>query len=205
MILSYAMRGAATSRRVREYMRRTGLTPWGDIMWTKEEDAILKTLHPNYKAIKKALRRRTMPAIRARARKLGLTKKIHIWKGTELMKLRRLYTSNAPRAEILAALPGITWGQIDNCAQYHRLYRSRKPFKKTGHAALDSVRQYAFEHNISMPELDKMARTKKYFQVGRWVCSGTVSEKAIAKAVKALGGVNIPYFPGWSEEQRKTV
>jgi hypothetical protein len=39
-----------------------------------------------------------------------------------------------------------------------------------------------------MVEVDAMARTKKYFQKGRWWSTGTVSRKALIRAVEALDG-----------------
>lgn len=183
-------------------MRRTGMTPWGDMLWTKQEEATVKALHPDYKAIKKKLRRRTMIAIKARAGVLGLRKKIHIWKASDISKLRRLYTGGVSRKDILSAFPGLAWMQIDNAAQYHRILRPRNRFKPTGHKALDIIRAYAFAHNLSMGDLDDMARTRDYFQKAKWKVHDKVSDKALGRAARALGGEILPHFPDWQDGKR---
>jgi hypothetical protein len=187
MTLKYAVRGAAAAERARRQMRRTGNSPWGRPLWTKEEEQIIKELHPDYKSIKKKLRRRSLVAIRSRAGKLGLTKKIYIWKASEIARLRKLYAT-APREEIKAAFPHVTWGQIDNCCQYHKIYRKRKPFVPTGFLILDEIRKRAFEQKLSMPDLDGISQTGKYFQKAKWFGKQNPNARAVLRAIKALDG-----------------
>ena len=187
MSLHYAVRGAATAQRMRRQMKRTGLTPRGHKLWTPEEDKIVCTLYPDYKALKKALKRRSYRSLTGRARSLGIAKKRHVWTGAELAKLRKVFPS-APREEIIALLPGIRWPQVYARARYAGLRRARQKLKKTGCPLLDRIRERAFDLNLSMVDLDAMARTKKYFQKAPWWSTGAVSRKALVRAVEALDG-----------------
>lgn len=203
MRLHYATRGAITALRMRLYMKRTGKTPWGDMLWTKEEDDLVRKLHPDFKAMKKVLRRRTRAAIQARSCKLGITKKYRRWTALEASRLRKLYPRSS-HTEMRAALSGLTWPQIKAQARYCKLHRDRKPFKQTGHQGLDMIRKYAFCLNLSMADLDKMARTRDYFQKAKWLVRGVPSDKALGRAVKALGGEMRPYFHD-ADFQRKAA
>ncbi len=187
MTLAYAVRGAATAQRIRAYMRRTGKTPWGQWLWTREEEQALKTLYPHYDKIQKTLKRRTLVAIRHRAGKLALTKKIHKWTAAEVSKLRRLYPV-ASRKEILATFPSLSWQQVRNCAQYNGFHRNKKPYKPTGHEILDRILERSFSLGINMADLDEIAGTKKYFQKGCWCGRKSLNAKAIQKAIVALDG-----------------
>jgi hypothetical protein len=187
MTLHYAIRGIAAAERARHFMRRTGLSPWGIPLWTEKEDKILKQLHPDYTAIKRKLKRRTRIAIRMRAAKWGLTKKIHYWTAADISKLRRIYPV-CTKAEVMATFPHVTWEQISNCRQYHRIYKKRKPFKRTGFEILDEIRRRAFELNLTMPDLDEIARTGEYFQTARWFLKDRPNPKAVMRAIEALGG-----------------
>lgn len=186
MRLMYAARGAASAYRARERMARTGRTPKGHWLWTEQEDDIVRALYPDYKALRKALRRRSYYALRGRVRTLGIVNRRHIWLATEVSRLRRLYPK-ADRLDILAAFPGLRWGQIAAKAGHVRVHRHRKRLVRTGHPLIDHIRERAFELNMSMVDLDAMARTKKYFQKAGWA-NGNLNRKALVRAVEALGG-----------------
>jgi hypothetical protein len=152
----------------------------------------MRRLYPNYGALRKALRRRTYRALRARAGTLGITIKRHRWTAIEASRLRRLYPT-ATRDEILAALPGLRWKQIKAMAKYRRLHRARKPLKPTGFPIIDDIRLRAFHLNLSMVDLDAMARTRCYFQKACWH-SGKISDRAVHRAIRALDGSIIAHW-----------
>lgn len=182
----YAARGAASAFRARERMARTGRTPKGHWLWTKKEDDIVREFYPDYKVLRRKLRRRTYDAIKSRARTLNVAHRRHIWLASEVSRLRRLYPK-ADRLDILAAFPGLRWRQIAGKANHICVYRHRKGLCRTGHPLIDHIRDRAFELNMSMVDLDAVARTKKYFQKAGWA-NGNLNRKALVRAVEALGG-----------------
>jgi hypothetical protein len=95
---TYAARGAASAYRAREQMARTGRTPKGHWLWTKKEDDIVRALYPDYKALRRKLRRRTYYALKARTRRLGVAKRNHVWLSTEASLVRRMYP--VPRQDL---------------------------------------------------------------------------------------------------------
>ncbi|MGD9668835.1 MAG: hypothetical protein AB7U75_07210 [Hyphomicrobiaceae bacterium] len=186
MRLVYAARGAASAYRARERMARTGRTPKGHWLWTKREDDIVRALYPDYRALRRKLRRRTYYSLRARARTLDIVKRRHVWLGTEVTRLRRLYPK-AERHQLQAAFPDVTWSQIKAKAQHVGIHRARKKLVTTGYPIIDLIRDRAFELNLSMVDVDAMAGTKRYFQKACWV-NGNINRKAMMRAVEALGG-----------------
>jgi hypothetical protein len=178
--------GVARGDRARERMMRLGRTPNGHILWTERENDVVRALYPDYRALQKALRRRTYNALRSRTRFLGLAKKRHIWLGTEVSRLRRLYPK-ADRGDIMLAFPDMSWQQIAAKARHVGLYRTRRKPNSTGHPLIDVIRDRAFDLRLSMVDLDAMAGTKRYFQKAAW-CNGYVDRKALMRAVEALDG-----------------
>jgi hypothetical protein len=85
------------------------------------------------------------------------------------------------------AVPNKTKAQIRYAAQYYKLRRDRKPYKATGHVAIDQIRTRCFECNYTMRDADILASSKSYFYKARWH-SKWINHKAIARAVKALDG-----------------
>lgn len=182
----YAARGAASAYRARERMARTGRTPKGHWLWTRKEDDIVRAFYPDYKALRRKLRRRSYSSIRYRASVLDVIKRRHVWLGSEVQRLRRLYPK-ANRNTILEAFPGLRWTQIQGKAGHIRVFRHRERLCRTGHPIIDLIRDRAFDLNISMVDLDSIARSKTYFQKAGWKTSG-LNRKAILRAVEALGG-----------------
>ncbi len=174
------------AERARARIRRAGVTAKGHPLWTKEEDAKVLRLYPDYKALRRTLRRRTYHALRARAGKLGITKKRHTWTAAEASRIRRLYP-RASKAELYAAFPGLRWHQIVGKAKHIKVRRQRKPLSRTGFPIIDTVRDRATVLNYSMVDLDALARTRNYFQKAGWH-SGRVNRRAVYKAIEALDG-----------------
>lgn len=184
--IGWAARNAVMAERTRARIRQAGVTAKGHPLWTKEEDAKVLRLYPDYKALRRALRRRTYRALRARAGTLGITKKRHTWTAAEASRIRKLYPT-ANKGELYAAFPGLRWNQIVGKARHIRVRRNRRPLSPTGFPIIDEVRQRAFRLNYSMVELDAIAGTKTYFQKGGWH-NGIVNKRAIYKAIEALDG-----------------
>lgn len=53
---------------------------------------------------------------------------------------------------------------------------------------LDEIRRRARELNLTMVDLDQMARTGGYFTRAQWVSKKAVDPQNLLKAVLALGG-----------------
>lgn len=155
-------------------------------LWTKKEDDILRTLYPDYKALRRKLRRRTRYALKARAARLGVIRKNHVWLAVEVSRVRRMYP-RATREELMAALPNLTMAQIRSKASDIGVRRARRKPTATGYPLIDAIRERAFEQNLSMADLDAIARTKRFYQSGGWR-GGNFNRKAVLRAVEALGG-----------------
>lgn len=188
MNLKYLARGAAAADRMRRRLATTGETMNGQPLWTQKEIETLKRLYPlmGYAKIAKRLKRRSYWAVRCKAQELGLTKKRHVWTGPEVAKLRRVFTRGSP-ADIRAAFPQFSYTHLARTASNHGIIRGRQPFKETGIPVVDQIRSRAFELGYSMPDIDELAHTKRYFQAASWH-GGHVNHKAIARAVAALDG-----------------
>jgi hypothetical protein len=157
-------------------------------LWTEKEIETLKRLYPKmgYAAISKRLKRRSYWSVRHKAQQLGLTPHRHVWTGAEIARLRKVYRSGTV-AEIRAEFPCFTLSHIRSIAHFHGIFRDRHPFKRTGYLAVDQIRERAFDLGYSMPDVDQLARTKKYFQTAAWHC-GHVNYRAIGRAIDALDG-----------------
>lgn len=184
--LRWASRGAIASESARARIRREGRTPKGDPLWTKREDAIFRALLPDYKAIKRKLRRRSMRSLYARANYLGLALKIKPWTAGDVSRLRRMWR-DASRAQIMAELPGRSWSAIQGKGQTFGIRRLPWQPKLTGKEMLDAIRARAAELRISLRDLDRTCVGRRYF-----ANSSRRSEKprrnVLLRAIKALGG-----------------
>lgn len=183
---SSACRGTATAQRSRERMRRIGATPKGHALWTKRDDQTIRAIYPNYVLLVKMLSPRTFKAIKARALGLGVATKRHVWRNSEVSLLRKCYPTSS-RDELCAVFPGFTFYALERKAYHLGLRKNRRKFKTTGYPLVDAIRSRAFELNLTMVDVDALARTKRYFQTGAW-SSGNFNKRACVKAVEALGG-----------------
>lgn len=180
------VRGAAAAERIRRQMARTGKNPNGHPLWTGVELAACRELYPDFKAIKRRLRRRSLVAIQQKCRELDLSEKRNAWTGTEIAKLRKLYPA-ATREELAAAFPNHPFNSIKIAANRRGIFRIKKPYVPTGHPLLDEVRARCYELKLTMPDLDAMSRTKKYFRQSGWQ-SNRRAHPAMVRAVVALAG-----------------
>ena len=183
MDLSTASRFAAQGQRVRAAIARRGMVGNGLKLWCPDEDRLMREQFPNYPALMAALPGRTYYAIRARARTLGLVQCRPPWTSADISRLRRLYPT-ASREELLAAFPGREFESIKGKAHQYKLYRRKRSYVSTGVPLIDQIHDRAFRLHIYMPELDKMAGTRRFFQSGQ----RRLDYRCIGRAVRALGG-----------------
>ncbi|MGR6783181.1 hypothetical protein ACU6QH_00645, partial [Aeromonas veronii] len=67
--------------------------------------------------------------------------------------------------------------------------RKPKPYKPTGFAPLDQVRDKCFELKLTMPDLDAMCRTKNYFSKNGWRgWKKVISYRKLGRAIRVLDG-----------------
>lgn len=187
MQLRWTARGAKAAAMARERIAKTGMSPSGAPIWTAREMALLAVIFPDYKRAVAVLERRSYSAVKHRARSMGLTDCRHIWTGAEVARLRKLYPT-ADRQTLAASFPGVPFSKIEAKAKHVGLHRLRRPLKQTGIPAIDQIRARAVELNVSMVDLDAMAKTKTYFQKAGWI-RGVVNYRAIGRAATALDGL----------------
>lgn len=184
--LSYLDRAAAFGARAKRRMQMTGRTPNGHHLWTEKEISVLRELYPDYKAMKRRLRRRSARAIAGMCERLGIAKRVPQWTMAEISRLRKLYPT-APCDELVNEFPRRTLGAIRAAASIHGIHRKRQPYKITGHRPLDELRAHCFETGLVMGDLDYFAKSKNYFQKALWN-SDWYSFAKVRRAVVALGG-----------------
>lgn len=196
MDTSWYVQGASTAERMRELIRRKGMTFAGQPLWTPGELATVQALHPDLARISKTLGRRSYYAVRDKAQEIGLARRKHVWTQVEISMLRRLYPG-ASRSELRATFPNFTREHLTHTANYHGIYRGRPALRKTGFTLLDEVRRRAFELGYTMMDLDLIAHTGRYFRNGNWR-RGKKMEINVGRAVQAMGG---HFYAEWPEAQ----
>lgn len=188
MSLDYLTRAVKMGQRSRRRMRKHGHNMKGDRLWTRDEEAVLIAHQGEYDVMRKLLPHRTEAAIANRCQLLGLRKKIHVWTAAELARLRRLYPC-ATVKEIEDSFPHSSWANISQVARYHGFRRClRSCYKSTGYPALDEVRQRCLDIRWTMKDLDKAAKTGRYFQRAGWI-GKKINHRALGRAIEALDGM----------------
>lgn len=183
MDLSIASQIAARGQRTRAAIARRGYVGRGMKLWCPTEDQIMRRYYPDYSALQAALPGRTRSAIVSRTKTLSLAPSRPHWTAAEASRLRRLYPT-ASREEMIAAFPRHEIGAIIHKARSMKLYRRKRSYVSTGVPLIDEIHDRCFHLNIYMPELDKMAGTKRFFQTGQ----RRLDYRCIGRAVRALGG-----------------
>jgi hypothetical protein len=178
--------GLNASDRARARMRYIGKTPQGHHLWTKQENEIFHELFPDYAALKKRLRRRSLPALRVHAHVLKLTKKQSRWTAAEVARLRSLWR-DAAKEQIIAEFKGRTWVSIQNKGRTFGIRRRPWQPKLTGQRMLDEIRRRAADLRVSLRDLDRTCVGRRYF-----ANSSRRSQKprrnVLLRAIAALGG-----------------
>ncbi len=185
MAITDAIERVKQSYRAKDQMIRAGGSPTGPF-WTKREEDVIRALYPDYNAVVRALKRRTLVAVRTRAVKLGITRHRYPWTEAEIHRLRRLYPKQTA-AQLQVSFPGVRAAQIRQMANLRGITKDRRPLPPTGIPVIDAIRQRAFELNLSMIDLDEMARTGIYFRSSRWRYVG-VRLVQVCRAIEALDG-----------------
>lgn len=153
--------------------------------WTLKEHEVVVSYWPDIDEIAKRLPHRSRYAIGYFAGKCNLRKQIHSWTGEQHRILRNRVREGIPRAEIAKEL-GLTTGQIANRMGSTGLTYPRRRPKIMGNSLMDSIRQRAFDLNISMKELDEACKSGNQF--AKYAACRHVHIKHIVKAAKVLDG-----------------
>jgi len=195
MQLSYFQRGARSAQISRNRMKRVGLTPRGDSLWTAAEEEILKAFYPNFSRMMEELPNRTYYAIRSHTQKIGVARKKKQWTAAEVSRLRRIFGRCTP-TELINQFPDYSRARIYSKARRLRIRRALPAFSCTGFPIVDQIRTRCRELNYSMVDLDELAGTNKYFQQAQWHGRDTYNGKYICRAIEALSGTVIAQ---WSD------
>lgn len=186
MDIRYHAEGARRSARARRRILREGRTPNGHRLWTKKEDAIVRHFYPDYRAVKRRLKRRSVQAIVSRVHTLGLSPKNRSWKMTDIARLRRMW-KEATKAEILAAFPDRSWHSVANKGKAFGIWRRPWVPNKTGHPIVDAIRMRAVELKLSLSDIDAMCNGRHFF-ANSSRRKGMPRSSVLLRAVKALDG-----------------
>lgn len=161
--------------------------------WTDEELQVCRRLYPNYDLILAALPTRTREAIRAKCRGPQEQRERHIWKGREIALLRKLY-AKGDWNELRKAFPFASDAMVRAAAKSYGI-KGAKSYKSSGVHLIDEIRERCLSMEITMPMLDTMSGTGRYFTRPGWL-GANPNYKAIGKAIKALGGeISIEWEP----------
>ena len=181
MDFRWLCRNAAQAQAAREQIRRSGYVG-GHPIWIESEDAKIRTLYPDYRKLRRVLRRRTHSAILQRAQVLNVVKRRKSWLASDRSRLRGMYPT-ASWPELMAVFPERTKSAIGAMAWRIHAPRRAVPLRRTGLPITDAIRKKAREIGWSMTDLDHMARTKRYFRSGNFYSQ---KHPALLKALRAL-------------------
>jgi hypothetical protein len=161
------------------------------IIWTADEDERLRSLYPRYDQLRAALPHRSLAALKHRACRLGIVRRRHVWTNIEVRRLREAFENHVPDSEFEALFPGLRLSQIKAKARHIRAPHRRAQCVIFGVQALDAIRRRARARGLSYVELDRIARTGKFFQKSR----RQAILKQIARAAALLDGeVSIQWY-----------
>ncbi|HTM79783.1 hypothetical protein [Asticcacaulis sp.] len=176
-------RGFNAKQSMIRYMRKTGRTLSGRLIWMPSETDIIEEFWPDWPAIEGRLPHRTAGAIKAKARAIGFKKHVQFWQPDEKKRMVPPYKAGEPISDIVVILGDRSKRQIYGKASHLKIRRPRKPPKPTGMRIVDLIRQRAFDLGYTMAELDFWVGRKKYF-----VAPKKLDTWAISGALKILGG-----------------
>jgi hypothetical protein len=191
MILSHGQRRGLHGKSViLRHIERTGCTIAGQPVWTAAEIDVLHEFYPDRDAAYLALPRRTSAAIAKKAQQLGLVPPRRIWSQEDAIGLRKPYVAGVSIAALVEMFLGKSRKQIWKKAHHMGYRRPRRALKPTGMPLVDSIRKRAFEHHLSMVDLDVFVGKKRYF-----VSPRHMDWRALQKAMEILGGQPVVDWP----------
>lgn len=132
--------------------------------WDEAQDALVRASYPDYGLMARHLPHRSLPALKKRVTALGIVRRRHVWKQTEVRKLTRLVAADASNAELSRAFPEFRLTQIASKIRHLKLPRRKPNLVAFDDAAIHEVRRRAVAKNMTLVELDHQARTGRYFQ-----------------------------------------
>lgn len=113
---------------------------------------------------------------------------MRVYTAKENSLFRKLYRSGSTE-ELRAAFPDVSPDALHVRGRYLGIARPKKPYLKTGWALLNALRDHCFRQGITMPELDKFAKAKRYFVNKNWRGQrGHCDYNAIVRGIQVLGG-----------------
>lgn len=132
--------------------------------WTSSEDDQVRAGYPSYDILRKALPHRSLSALKHRVRALGIVRRRHVWTNQEVRRIHAAFEVNLSGVELLALFPGLTLCQIKSKARHVKAARRKARLVPFGVPALDVIRSRAQDEDMSLVELDRRARTGRFFQ-----------------------------------------
>lgn len=183
-------RGVNAKQSITRFMRRTGRTLSGRLIWTPSEIDVIEEFWPDWQAIEERLPHRTACTIKWKARQLGFKKHVQRWQTDEKKRMVPPYKAGDPIDEIVVKLGNRTKRQIYSKASHLKIKRPRRAPKLSGMDIVDMIRRRAFDKNYTMEDLDEWTGSNRYF-----VAPQTYNWRAIRKALEVLGGRIVPIWP----------
>lgn len=161
--------------------------------WTLREHRVVVSHWPDKKTIARHLPYRSMLAIENFAGRCNLRKQRNRWTAEQQAHIRKRVAESVS-IKIIADELKLTHGQVQGRIQKMGIRYPRRRPKPFGNLLMDSIRQRAFDLNISMKELDEACGSGHVFRAWNGRCG--VRTKHIEKALKVLDG---HFVIEWSE------
>lgn len=153
--------------------------------WTLREHEVVVPHWPDVDQIARRLPHRSATPIRHFAGRCNLRKPVHFWTPEQTSVLRKRVAEGVP-GKLIATELGLKPQQVASRMRHMGLTYPRRAPKPSGNALVDSVRQRAFDLNISMKDLDEACRSGCQFACHR--LGRGIHIKHIIKAAKVLDG-----------------
>jgi hypothetical protein len=151
--------------------------------WSEEEHDLLCAYYPDYQALRRHLPHRTLPALKRRVQIIGIAKRRHVWTNHEVVRLRKAYEEGASDHELAVLFPELRMSQVKGKASNMGIVRCKQTPVRFDVPALDAIRARSAKKGLSFVELDRNARTGRFFQKS---CR-RASLKHIVRAATFLG------------------
>lgn len=145
---------------------------------------MVRNTYPDYHRMMRALPHRSLAALKNRVRHLGVVWRRHVWTNAEVKKLRYAWQGNIRGAELMLLFPGLRPSQIKGKAQHLGLRKRETHLVAFEDPALNAIRRRAATCGMSLVQLDRLARTGRFFQKS----IRRPNLKYIMRAAAALGG-----------------